>query len=69
MIKTRHTQHIIGHFRNDFYRPCDPTKRVLKEATWSSRLGFYRTVTTILQYKCNATEQASTNVLSAEAYI
>ena len=35
----RPTRHIIGHFRDDFYRPDDQTNSVkaLKETSWSSR--------------------------------
>jgi len=35
----RPTQHIVGHFRDDFYRSYDQTNSVkaLKETTWSFR--------------------------------
>ena len=39
-VETKHhTQHIIGHFRDDFYRPDDQTNSVkaLKETSWLSR--------------------------------
>jgi len=44
----RPTQHIIGHFWDDFYRPDDQTNSVkaLKETSWSSRLGLNPTRTT-----------------------
>ena len=42
------TQHITGHFGNDFYRSDDQTNSVkaLKETSWSSRSGFNLTRTT-----------------------
>ena len=48
----RPTQHIIGHFRDDFYRPDDQTNSVkaLKETSWSSRSGLNPTRTTPLCY-------------------
>ena len=44
----RPTQHIIGHFGDDFYRPDDQTNSVkaLNETSWSSRSGLNPTRTT-----------------------
>ena len=44
----RPTQHIIGHFVDDFYRPDDQTNSVkaLKETSWSSWSGLNPTRTT-----------------------
>ena len=44
----RPTQHIIGHFGDEFYRPDDQTNSVkaLKERSWSSRSGLNPTRTT-----------------------
>ena len=44
----RPTQHIIGHFEDDFYRPDDQTNSVkaLEETSWSSRWGLNPTKTT-----------------------
>ena len=42
------TQHITGHFGNNFYRPDDQTNSVktLKETSWSTRSGLNPTRTT-----------------------
>ena len=49
----RPTEHIIGHFGDDFYRPDDQTNRVkaLKETSWSSkiRLESHQNHSTMLQ--------------------
>ena len=47
------TQHILGHFGEDFYRSDDQINsvKVLKETSWSSRSGLNLTRTTPTCYK------------------
>jgi len=50
----RSTQHIIGHFRDDFYRPDDPTNSVKhwrKPIRHWEKLKFHQNHSAVLQHE------------------